>query len=535
MGKINSNMFEIDLENLITSDSTDEIVNKLDEKINVEEVYKNFSDLLSSGSKNSRSNITLSNNLEFQIIDITKDNFSENQYNILNHKQIALKVDDNIHSFLTPDNIIYRLSDLNLINIIMNTPRPRKIVYDSYCSTPSVYSMQLLANIIENIKSNTISELISSYGFEYTDYFNALNILLKIYQIYEKLIYKYQYNPYINYEHRVYKIFNNISFDIDNDLYQARLEECNSSISILNEKLNLKYIQKYDEFEFLNYITNCKDNNLIYPTLDSNLLHCIGLNNYADLINLLSEKRFLESINDLSYDTYYNTLINSCIPRIDRCTNKIIIKGSYKNLFQNMLAELLNDNELIEIVNANKNLFSEILLSNNIETKENIIILLEWALIAYIEGCTEPEELKMYFYLKKKTILSDDDIKYIINLLNNKLNKLTTLIDMTSSSIGNNKLILHENTTSLNRSLLKIKRRIIKDLIIDVNDYIHDFNNKNKCKINFIGFSKETIYLECEEASLNVAIDTLTRTLVKIYDKHLLKTAAHCFVEKINI
>ena len=177
----------------------------------------------------------------------------------------------------------------------------------------------------------------------------------------------------------------------------------------------------------------------------------------------------------------------------------------------------------------------EILKTKNIEYKDNIIILLEWAFFASINGCKTIEDYKLYFYTQKHTILCDDDVTYIVNILNNDLHQILDLIDTSSSVIYDDNLILHGDFTIFNKLLLGIQRKLTKDLIIEVSDYIIDFNNKNKAKINFIGYYEDTIYLECEEGSLTVAMDTLTRTLVRVYDKYLRKTKAHCLVENLNM
>ncbi|UYZ38951.1 hypothetical protein OD350_29120 (plasmid) [Clostridium beijerinckii] len=536
MGEINSNLFQIDLESM-QNNLDDEVFNDTANKVNIEEVYKNYSEILNSESKKLREKLSIEDSInEFNTIDISKSNFSKYQYDILKNESIALNIEDNVYNFLTLDNKIYKVSDQTLINIIMNTPKPKKIVYNLPCSTSSVYSMQLLANIMENIKSNSLIELLSSYGYKYEDYYKSLSILLTIFHVYEKLMYKYQYSSYIHFEHKIYNIFKNISFDIDESQYSNRIEECNNEISALCEKLGLSTIDTYKKLDFLNYIGKI-DNDLIYPSLNIELLHSINLNDYTKLLELLSEKNFIESVinNNLFYDTYFNGGLKTVSPAIMKFTKKIIIRGSYQHLLQNMIAELLRNPEYIKLTNENKNMITEILLTKNIDYKDNIIILLEWALLAYINGCKSVEEYKLFFYTEKYTILSDGDIEYIVNILNDDLYELVTLIDDSCASIYSDNLIIHGTLSNFNKIILSTYRRLIKNLIIEVCDYANDFNNKNKSKINFIGFYQDTIYLECEEDSWPVAIDTLTRTLVNVYDKYLKKTKAHCLVENLSI
>ncbi|NFN06501.1 hypothetical protein FDB50_17565 [Clostridium botulinum] len=535
MGRINSNLFNLDLNG--STDNNDEIINFMDEKIDIEEIYKNYSKILSSESKTLREKVCI-HNIEFKIIEVTKENFSKNQYEILKHHNIALDIKDNTYSFITPDGIIYKILDSDLVSIVMNTPRPRKITYDLPGLTSSVYSMQLLANILENIKSSTIAELITSYGYKYTDDATALNLFINIFSIYEKIIYKYQYNNYINKENKIYNIFQNICYEIYNEKYPEIITNIDKNIFELCQKLKIDNICNYEVLDFLKYIVTLENNDLIYPSLNLELLDSINLTDFSNLIKLLSEKNFIENVNNntLLHDTYHNGVIKSIGPLITPYTNKVVVSGSYKLLFQSIIVELLNNKKYIEYINDNKNIISEILTSKNISFKKNTIILLEWTLFAYINGCKTVQDYKLYFLSEKNTILCDDDISTLIDILNNNLHELIELIDDASSkNFENNNLIVHENLTAFNKSILNIQRKLIKTLISEVFDYIADFNRKNKFKIHFLGYNNYTIYLECEEGSLSVALDTLTRTMVTVYDKYLKKTKASCLVETLNI
>ena len=533
MGKVVSNTFDLeDYLSNITEDIGDEIINDLDTKIN-EDVYRNPSSILKSKCEEFRKNISI-DYTKSEIIDIDKSNFSDNQYNLLKHKAIGVKVDDEIYHFLTPDKIIYRISDVNLINIILNTPRPRKIVYDKPCESSSTYSMQLLANILEDIKSSSLQQLIASYGYEFKDEYSSLFILLDIYNIYEKLIYKYEYNNYINYEHKKYKIFNNISLNIDPDLHDSRIEECTNEIQSLAVKLNLESCISENIHEFLNQITLLSDNDLVYPSTNPELLNCINLNDYNKLLELINEISYLKNINQNIIDTYNNACIKSPTPLVSKVTNRIIIKGTYQHLFQNIITEILNVPEYINFTNEDKNLLQEILISKGIDVKKNVIILLEWALMAYINGANTLDEYKQYFYYEKNTILSDDDIKYILNILDNNLNDLKKYIDEEENKIYTGNLIVHGNFKTFKKLYLNTERKLVKELILEVDSYLKDFNKQNKSKIYFLGYS-DGIYLSCEDESLNVAIDTLSRTMVSVYDKFLKKTKAYCYIENLNM
>lgn len=93
---------------------------------------------------------------------------------------------------------------------------------------------------------------------------------------------------------------------------------------------------------------------------------------------------------------------------------------------------------------------------------------------------------------------------------------------------------MHGNFKTFKKLYLNTERKLVKELILEVDSYLKDFNKQNKSKIYFLGYS-DGIYLSCEDESLNVAIDTLSRTMVSVYDKFLKKTKAYCYIENLNI
>ncbi|WP_315069222.1 hypothetical protein [uncultured Clostridium sp.] len=528
MAKISSNLFDLDI---MASTQDVEIVNTLDEKVNIEEVYRNPADILRSECSMRRDKLKI-DTISFIQINVDTKNFSDNQFDLLKNHNIGMCVNDDVYSFITEEGKVFNISDKKLVNIILNTPRPRKITYSLFNNSNSVYSMQLLANILENIKSQTVNELLAKYGYDYVDPPNALYILIRIFYIYEKLIYSNSYNSYINYENKVYNIFNNMTSNLDKALCDSKKSECIRSLTDLSTKLNIQLPSEFNETDFLNQISSYTENNLLFPSLNIELLDSINLNDYAKLIKLLYEYRYL---NGFICDTYHNSCImpNSIIP-LKHQENDIIIKGSYLHLFQNIIAELLNRNDYIEIINSDKNLYKEILTSKGISFKNNTLILLEWGLQGYIYGCRSIEEFKMYYYKQKLTSLSENDLEHIIDLLHSGFSDIVEMIDHRNSSIYNTKLILHGEFSNFNKRIIDIKRHLEKDLIIELHDYIVDFNKKNKEKIYLIAFNNDSAFLQCQDGSLNAAMDTLTRILVKIYDKHLKKTKAFCLCEKLD-
>lgn len=546
MGNITSNIFDLDLLNFsmayIENENAD-ILPEMNEvpankKINQAEIFK-------EKVQNIQPNLTIDNTVHqpcFKEIKITKDNFHQHQFSLLNQKNISYLIGDSEYKFITIDYNVYIISDENLIKMILNLPRPRKIIYKHTAEsllTPSIYSMQLLANILENIKTNTLQELIEIYNYEYVDVYTSKLTLLTIFNKYEKLISKNQYNKYINFEQKIYNIFSTINYTLDDTLLSKRKNECLLLIQEYLNKLDIR--DKIDVNlsleEIVKQIASIEDNNMIFPSSNKQLLDSIELDEYNKLVDLLVEKESISKIinKNALYDTYYNGSISSFNPCIENYTNNIIIKDSYNNLFQHFIAEILRNQKFIELLNDNKNLLEYYLIKNNASYNNNILIMLEWVLRAYIYGCKTEDEYINYIFNNYSTILSNSDITKLIDLMEKELKDLLHMInEYSNNKLITDNIILHEEESSFLTSILSLNRKLFKNLVLEVYEYIEDYNSKNNAKLNFLGFDNDAIYIECDPEALNVGIDTLTRTLVKIYDKYLKKTKANCHIEKLS-
>lgn len=536
MGNITSNVFDLNLDafSLAYDDNKIEIKDYSNDK-----KLKNKADSIKKGVKKKNQIIPNTNNT-FTIIDVNKNNFSQYQYALLSQKNIAYMIEDDKYKFLTLDYHVYIISDEKLIQMILNLPRPRKIVYSINSSehlSNSIYSMQLLSNILENKKTTTIQELLTIWGYTYIDDYNSLYILIEMFNKYENLINKNQYNSYINFEQKIYNIFSTIEYNIDPLLLTARTQECENIINSLLTELNLKDLNiDNNSFEILNYIATLENNDNIFPSLNIKLLASIGMKKYMQLIELINERKFIKKVTSSAflYDTYEEGCISSNKPYINKYTNNIVIRGSYSHLTQNILAETLKNQKYIYIVNDNNNILEHLLIKNNIKYTDNMLIMLEWILIGYINGCDTTDDYINYIYIHYSTLLSSSDVEYMVNIIKVQFSELSDMItNYCNNKMITDNIIIHENVTPLSSTILSIKRKLLKNLIIDISEYISDFNRKNKTNLYFIGYDDDSIYIECEEDSINVGIDTLTRTLIRVYDLYLKKTKAHCHIEKL--
>lgn len=531
MGNVTSNIFTFSLDPNISIE--------LKEYIDKE---KNTTKTIKQDCENKRLNIktteNTSSNENFNIIRVDKNNFSNYQYSILSQKNIAYIKEDNVYKFITSDYYVYIISDETLIKLILNMPRPRKIVYEISKNehlTTSIYSMQLLANILENFKTHTIDELLNLYNIVSPDQYSKYHSLIDVFSKYEILIYKKQYNSYINFEQKVYNIFSSIEYNIDSDLLKQRKEVCKQNIDKLKNKLNISNIDINSNSEtILSYISSSNSQN-VFPSLNTQFIKAIKLEDYFNFVELLNEKRFIDFIDtSLMYDTYSQGCICSIKPYITNYTNKTVVIGTYKHLNQSIIAELLKNDKYIELVNNDKNIIEYLLIKNNIQYSTHLLIMLEWTLMALMNGCNTIDEYINYIFTNYSTLLSSSDIESLLNIVSSSLNELTDSINniFKNKSITDN-LILHEKVSPFYHTMLSIRRKLFKKLIINISEYIDDFNSKNKSKLYFIGYDNDSVYIECEEDSLNVAIDTLTRTLIRIYDNYLKRTKAHCYIEKL--
>jgi hypothetical protein len=536
LGNITSNVFDLNLDSFSLANN--------DLKIGI----KDYSHEITSNNKadaikkecEKKNQVITKSDSSFTIIEVDKKNFNQYQYFLLNQNNIAYMLEENNYKFITLDHCVYIISDEKLIKMILNMPRPRKIVYSINAGellSKSIYSMQLLANILEDKKTTNIQELLTFWGHTYIDDYNSLYILIEMFNKYEKLIYKNQYNSYINFEQKIYNIFSFIKYNIDPMLLTTRTKECEDNINLLLKKLNIDGLDiDADSFEILNYIASLENNDGIFPSLNLKLLESIDMKEYMQLIELIDERKFIKKVTlgNISYDTYEEGCISSYKPYINNYTNNIVIRGTYAHLTQNILAEILRKQKYIDIVNGNNNILEFLLIKNNIKYTDNMLIMLEWILMASINGCDTYDDYVNYIYINYYTLLSHSDVEYMVNIIKGALCELSDMItNYCNNKIITDNFIIHENITPLNSTILSTKRKLFKNLILDISEYITDFNRKNSTKLYFVGYDDDSIYIECEEDALNVGIDTLTRTLIRIYDLYLKKTKAHCHIEKL--
>lgn len=531
MGTINSNIFNLDIGNLALEDSS-EIITSVNKKIDTVKTLKDISTSLSEESYSARNKLEIKPLIKKDIIELDKSNFCQYQYFLLKDKYVGLYEEAGRYIFLTLDGELYSIQDETLISIIMNTPRPRKIVYNSPCNTDSTYSMKLMANLMENIKTDSISELLERYKFKFDSIFDALNILLNIFSLYENIIYKHDLNHYINYEHKIYRILHSLpaKLNLNENEIDIKINDYKQKIEVLRKKLeiNSDFIAMAPDEALLSIISADLDNPNICLSLDPQFIKTLNLPEYNKLIDLYWEFNFLS--NSLP-DTYNLGLIK---PYILSHNNSISIIARYSNLFQNIFAEVSNTKDYIQIVNNNKNLFLE-KLSPERNIDDNLLLLIEYSIEAYMNKCTTVEEYKLYFYKNKFIILSDNDIELLMDILSTDLKEFIDCIDSFDNSIQTFKFIIHEDVKNFAKIYYKLKRKLIKDLILEVNEYIDAFNNQNKAKMYLCGYANDGLYIKCDENSYENALDTLTRTLVKVYDKCLKKTKSFCYIENLDM
>lgn len=479
---------------------------------------------------------------KFEFIEINKLNFSNYQYNILSNDSIVLKLAGEDVEFITPSGLVFKVCDEDIINLIINNTFTHIICYkDEFTKFENVYSLDLLTNIFLNKKSNSIDELLSFYGCSIEEEYCKYYALLYIYPYIRKFIKKYNLTSYIDLEHKVAKIAyaSQKSYKLSKEKTLNRISYVNNRINEISTEINYSSSSSYNATEHLKSLVN---NNTYKPTFNQRLCNYYNQDKLYELHELYCEHfshiRITKKL-PLQLIDSYNSLgnIDSSIFIKNFLSDEIFIKGSYRNLFNAIVFDILKDTRYINLYNEN-NIWSETLKSNNVNFDDKTLILLDLYFKAYISGCKNDDDYINYFLKEEVTILTEEELFEIKTIFLNNFKPLIDRIDTYNTELYKTTkcdLIHHSsNHTPLYIAALSKQRLIIKTMYSEIDAYCSDFNKKNKSKIKIDGISNNSIYLSCDHISQNVAIDTLNRLLVTIFNKFINKVTADCYVEVLS-
>lgn len=491
--------------------------------------------------------------VNFKEININYDNFQDYHYEIMNNRHLVViyDKDSKLFKYLTHSGKVFITSDTRVINIINNVPIPYKISinYIPLLESEKTKSLSLLSMVIFNINNEDPLTLIKEYLkpsvsiYDENEYY--INYyLFTIYPRIENIINKHNYWKYIHLEQEVYHISRKKpSYDFINyDYIKFVKENALSELKSLSEEIKININSIYDDN---NLLEDIYENTEYYLTINKNLsdlLECASFSKFIDNVNKIRFIEYLEENKSLPKENISNSFGNiSSSANIDisfNFTNKTLIRGHYKDLFFKVFAFLTHNKEYRNIVSSDKSLVGELIKANVKDNKELNIrtFFIENYIKAKSLGYKTDDEILLYFENVLKTVVYEEDFK---NTKTNyeELIELKKLIDNynTIDYKGTKpKLIHHIDCEPLGTAIFDKIRLIQKYLIVEVDKYCQDFNERNKANMDIIYFDDEYIYLLVDEAALNTAFDTLTRIMPTIFSKICPPIVSSCFIEIIN-
>lgn len=495
---------------------------------------------------------TLNNEIKFQEILLNKDNFSKYHFDLMNNTKIVVMYDNdkNVYKYMTPKGTVYISSDSEITNIIQSVPRPSKISigYVPKVSTETVLSLNAFTFTIFNKYSANDIQTVQLYlkpGVatpELTNVSDAYKYYYSLFSIFGKLEYYlnlHKCKDYMFMEQKIYDIYNTSNSSVFNHINIDTLAEmkdnCMSDITNLLNSLKIDPTAIDSKENLLNYIyTNLE----IYPTLDKKILKLLG---YSDLINLIEDIEMLNFINDITKNNGF-----SCInlnedtdkePLSVNITNKVLIRGSYTDMFFKIFASLSHKSSITS--KCNNSMLINNLLAENMQENENTELYgcyLEYYIKAMLAGCKTDDEILDYFKTSLYTIFAKEDLDPIKKIYENELSIINEVINKYKPLQYNNyaKFVSNPKLDPLLIDIYSKKSLIFKTLIEEISLYCKDFNAKNKSKIDIFYFDSDNIYICCDESAENVAFDTLSRIMPQIFSKYCNYVPPICYVDIIG-
>lgn len=554
MGIIESNRFsytESTTQNSINSiNLEDNYINKENRIIPLEESYTTISDKINTLKDSILHKCKGYEDITFTEIELTLQNFAEHHFNLMNNRCIVLlpSENDGEYRYLTPGGNIYFTSVPKLIRTINEVPVPHKVSLD-YIYHPyeqKIFNLKLLSKVLFGIEEDNNCDLIKHYikptiEIKDTSITSLSYYILNIFPRLEHLITVNYIWKYVYLENDLDTITRNSNcIDITNeDTFNSKIEDCKEKLSILFTQNNIDLPISSTKEELLKYIALNKDchnslNKKSLKFLEYEYLYNIIEN--IDMLNILTslqENYKFPTVNTYSNDALIDNGIE--IP-FNPSDNKILIKGSYTDIYFKILAEILHNNDYIKLCEDN-NLIAA-LLGEKISKNTMFLDYLEKFINATNNGFTSKESILKYFEEKYLTILSQKDYETLELVYNNQLKDLSSEIAEYNDKRYinyNPKAIIHNNkATKLGIAINDKLRSITKSLFNELYLYFYDYNKKNKSKIEVVYMDKENIYVLADPDSFNVAFDTITRIMPKAFNKHCYKVVARCNVEVIK-
>lgn len=550
MAQIRSNMFKFDfpINTKVVEEPTQLLDNKIDSTNNIERFNKSksFLDTLSK-VKHSCSANQVTNFVE---VSIDSDTFEEHHYSLMKGKYIIVLYakDTKTYKYLTQSGTVYITTDLKLVELVNSVPHPIKLTYDYVpkVSNENIMSFKCMCKVLYNITSSDPKELINQFikkgvSANYENEYSTLMHLFMIYPKFERHITDFAYWKYIYTENNLYYLASqciNSIYEVDDDKFNSLFNRISEDLKNYISSIGISTTILTSPFKTLVFIKEKTD---YLPTLDPYLLDKLGYEDMKGLMNSFYSYCTLRSIKDgkpiVSIDTHTNQglIMASDLQIHDIYKDKKVIKATYGDLFFKILASITYNKELISLCKENY-LINALLEESEYTTDLNLYYCNHY-IKGLLQGITTEEVLMSYFQKSLKTVIYSDTFKLIENIYNKNLSKLKSIINEYNETKYSNhsiNILQHKDTTNLNKIINDKHKLIMKDLILELDVYIQDFNKHNKNKIDIYYMQNDTIYLIVDEEAVSVAMDNLTRLMPLFFNKYCPSINPTCQIDIID-
>lgn len=524
---------------------------------NIIENYKFKSKEISQDMKNILNNCKGYEGVSFEEIEVDSSNFSDYHFDIMAPKLVVMYDNENFkYKLMNENKQVFIVNDNKIIDIVFGSDK-RNVSKISYGYIPKsseyiFFSIELLSEVFFNIKNCSMRELIRKFIKENADIHDeneyALNYhLFNIYNNFLSIINKHHYWKYLFLEQKAYDVAKkmNISSYWDSEILNSKFNDIKTELIPLLKELDISVDALGNEEKLLEIFSSSNN----FPSLNASIQQKLNNTKSARLIELadaLKLVNILRHTNHLPNITTHNENGNISCPlslTYNFCKDKVLYKGSFRDLYFKMFAELSYNKDFIRYASIeNSKVIKSLLVNTDLNLTnsdlEKYTFLVSIYVRAIIQNIKEDNDIINYFQTSWKTIISLDELSKIKDIYTSKIPKLADFINLYNkekfiSQIPD--LIWHSNLTPLGINIYNKMRLIMKNTIYNMYKLCSDFNNKNKAKMNIVYLEESSIYLAADVEAENALVDNLTRVMTDTFNEFCKsKVIVECQIEKIN-
>ena len=439
MAQIMSNIFSFDEQNEKANTKDLIEINKLDIKLDSISEYQNVNNKLLEEARTLLHNCKGYEGITFEEVQLNKTNFQDSHYDLMNNRYLIV-IYDNLkkeYKYLTSSGKVYITSDINLIGIIHNVPKPVKVTctYVPLHGDEKIFSLSLFTRVLYNMYIEDPAALIKNYlkptiTMNEESEYSILYYMFNIYSKLEHLINIHKYFKYMHLEQYVYNVSKKalLSQELNTEVLSLAKSNYIKELSILLKETSIDISAVKSKNVLLNYVYEHSELDL-YPTLNRRVLKLLDYTNMDNIIKDIECVALIDYIQE--YKTYpiintvskYGDVADGVPIPFNLSEKKILIRGNYQDLFFKILADITYHKEYIEIASKGP-LVYELIKDTVSDMQELFACYCEYYIQAISIGCKTDADILNYFKKNLYTLLSSEDLESIKDIYNNYLREL---------------------------------------------------------------------------------------------------------------